>query len=92
MSDHWASESISMSEKHPSPLIPIVISILAGIGWCIFILWYTFFWSSNFSLFQNIVVGLISLLIVGGFLGLVWVVWGFRAGGWWMRSPFSVMT
>jgi len=67
--DPCAIESISMSEKNPSPLVPIVISILAAIGWCVFILWYTFFWSSNFSLFQNLVVGLISLIIVAGVTG-----------------------
>jgi len=78
-----------MSEKHLSPIIPIAISILAFIGWCIFILWYTLFWSSSFTLFQNIVIGLISLLIVGGFLGLMWVIWGFKTAGWRMPRPDS---
>jgi len=69
-----------MSDKEPNPLIPIVVSILAGIGWAIFILLYTIFWSPDFTLFQNIVIVLVSLIVVGGLIGLMWVVWGFRSG------------
>ncbi len=68
-----------MSNKELSPLIPIVVSILAGIGWAIFILLYTIFWSGEFTLFQSIVIGLVSLVVVGGLIGLMWVVWGFKA-------------
>ena len=76
-----------MSEKHLNPIVPIAVSILAFIGWCVFILWYTVFWSGSFTLFQNIVIGLISLLILGGLLGLMWVIWGFRTAGWGMPRP-----
>ncbi|MCP8304436.1 MAG: hypothetical protein H3Z50_03070 [archaeon] len=69
-----------MREKEPNPFIPIVISILAGIGWAIFILLYTVFWSTDFTLFQNIIIILVSLVVVGGLIGLMWVVWSFRAG------------
>lgn len=65
-----------------SPVVPIVISIVAVIGWCIFILWYTVFLSGDFTLFQNIVIGLISFLVVGALIGLMWVIWGFRTAGW----------
>ena len=86
-------EPVSMSDRNRGILIPIVISILAFIGWCVFILWYTLFLSSDFSLFQNIVVGLISLIIAGGFIGLMWVIWGFRAAGWRMRpAGFPAVT
>jgi len=73
-----------MSAKEPSPFIPLVISILAGIGWAIFMLIYTLYWSSDFTFFQNIVIILLSLVVVGGFLSLMWVVWAFRFG---MASP-----
>jgi hypothetical protein len=67
------------------PLAPIVVSIVGVIGWLVFILLYALYWSKGFSLFQNIIVTVASLLIVGLVIGLVWVVWGFR-GGWrgWM--------
>jgi len=60
------------------PVIPVVISIIAGIGWAIFILLHAFFWSEGFTLFQNIVIGIVSLLIVIAILGVAWVVWAMR--------------
>jgi heme/copper-type cytochrome/quinol oxidase subunit 4 len=71
------------------PLAAIVVSILAAIGWLVFILLYALFWSKGLNLFQNIIVTLASLFIVALLIGLMWVVWGFsqarRVGrmGWW---------
>jgi len=73
-----------MSDKEPNPFIPIVISIFAGISWAIFILLHTIFWSMDFTLFQNIIIGLVSFVIVGGLIGLMWVFWIFKA-----RKPKS---
>ncbi|MDH5532353.1 MAG: hypothetical protein OEY83_06010 [Candidatus Bathyarchaeota archaeon] len=80
-----------MSEKQPKPvseekpkppLVPTVVSILALIVWVIFLLWFIVSLSPDFDLFQNIVITLGSLLLVGLVVGLMWVVWGFTAGGW----------
>ncbi|MDH5782119.1 MAG: hypothetical protein OEZ35_00425 [Candidatus Bathyarchaeota archaeon] len=65
-----------MSDKKPT--IPIVISILGGIIWLIFILVHSLFWSNNFTLFQNGIIGLVSFLVVGALIGLLWVIWGIR--------------
>ena len=75
-----------MTKKEPNPFIPIVVSILAGIGWAIFILLHTIFWSTEFDLFQNIVIILVSLVIVGGSIGLMWVVWGFKVRNIFLRK------
>jgi hypothetical protein len=69
-------------EKLKPPLVPIVVSILALIVWVIFLLWFIVSLSPDFDLFQNIVISLGSLLLVGLVVGLMWVVWGFTAGGW----------
>ncbi|MFQ5950484.1 MAG: hypothetical protein ACE5KH_00195 [Candidatus Geothermarchaeales archaeon] len=58
--------------------LPIAISIVVGIGWLVFILWHTAFWSPDFNLFQNIVIALVSFLLAGGLIAVTWVVWGFR--------------
>ena len=80
-----------MSEKQPEPVsekqqkppfVPVVVSILALIVWVIFLLWFIVSLSPDFDLFQNIVITLGSLLLVGLVVGLMWVVWGFTAGGW----------
>lgn len=62
------------------PLGPIVGSILTVIGWAIFILLYALYWSKSFDLFQDIIVTIVSLLIVGLVIALFWVIWGFSRG------------
>jgi len=69
-----------MAKKEANPFILIVISIIVGICWAIVMLLYVLFWSSAFDFFQNIVIILLSLVVVGGLLGLMWVVWAFRSG------------
>jgi VIT1/CCC1 family predicted Fe2+/Mn2+ transporter len=64
--------------KHQSSIAPIVFSILGVIAWLVFILLYALFWSKGFSLFQNLIVTIVSLAITGLLIGLMWVVWGFR--------------
>lgn len=68
------------------PVLPIIGSILTVMAWAVFILLYALFWSKHFSLFQDIIVTIVSLLFVGLLIGLMWVVWGFRRG-W--RSVWS---
>jgi hypothetical protein len=67
-----------MTKREASPFIPIVVSIVAGICWAIFMLLHVVFWSAGFDLFQNIVIILLSLVVVGGAVGLMWVFWVFR--------------
>ena len=62
------------------PLAPIVASILGIVAWLVFILLYALYWSKGFSLFQNVVVTFVSLIIVALLIALMWVVWGFRRG------------
>ena len=54
------------------------MSIVLGIGWLIFILLYAGFWSGDFSLFQSIVILIVSFLVLGGVLGAMWASWGMR--------------
>lgn len=64
--------------KEEYPIVPIVVSILAGIAWAIFILVHTLYWSDMFNTYQNIVITIVSFIVVGALVGLMWVVWGFR--------------
>jgi len=67
-----------MDPKFHRPFVPIVLSILGLVAWLLFILVYALWWSNSFSLFQNIIVTIVSLLVTGLLLGLIWVVWGFK--------------
>jgi hypothetical protein len=64
--------------KGRMPFAPIILSFLAVAVWLIFILLYALYWSTGFSWFQNIIVTIVSLLIMGLSVGLMWVVWGMK--------------
>ena len=66
----------STETKKSGPIGLIVVSMVGFLAWLFFILFYSLYWSEGFSLFQNIVVFIVSLCIVGVIIGLMWVVWG----------------
>jgi phosphoglycerol transferase MdoB-like AlkP superfamily enzyme len=69
----------STENNHPQWygfIAPIVFSILGVIAWLVFILLYALYWSKSFSLFQNIILTIVSLAITGLLIGLMWVIWG----------------
>ncbi len=59
-------------------------TILMITAWLVFILLYAALWSGQFSLFQNIVIFLATLILLMGSIGALWAAWGVRfAGGGW---------
>lgn len=52
------------------------VSILGPVAWLSFTLLYVGFWATGFTLFQSIVVILVSVIILGGVMGAVWTSWG----------------
>jgi len=60
------------------PFVPIIISFLAVAVWLVFILLYALYWSTGFSWFQNIIVTIVSLALMGLVVGMMWMVWGMR--------------
>jgi hypothetical protein len=56
----------------------MIVSIVVPITWLCVTLLYVGFWASGFSLFQSIIVILVSTLIMGGVLGVAWMAWGPR--------------
>lgn len=67
-------------ERYEGPVAPVATSILAVIAWSVFILVYALYWSTGFSLFQNVIVTIVSLMITGLLIGLMWVLLGSRNG------------
>jgi len=65
---------------HEGPIALVVASILGIVAWAVFILFYALLWSSKYSLFQNIIVAVVTLMIAGLLIGLMWVVWGMKRG------------
>ena len=53
-------------------------SIVAGIGWLIFVLLYAAFWSGPFTLIQSVVIVVVSFLVLAGLLGVMWASFGMK--------------
>lgn len=43
-----------------------------------FVLLYAAFWSGPYSLFQSIVIVLVSFILLAGIMGAMWAFWGMR--------------
>lgn len=56
----------------------VAVSVVAGIGWMIFLVIWLFFYWGNYSWEQNLAMILLSLFIVGGILGIPWATWGLK--------------
>jgi len=61
----------------------ILGSLAASVGWICLTLLYVAFWAHGFSLFQSIVLVVVSLLVLAAFLLGAWVSFGLRFVGRW---------
>ena len=55
-------------------------SIISVVGWLIFLIIWLFFFATNFNVYQNIAIFIVSLLAFGGIMGAVWAPWGIKYG------------
>jgi hypothetical protein len=51
------------------------------VGWVSLVLLYGAFWASSFSIFQDIVVAVVSLLVLAAVLLGAWISFGMRLVG-----------
>ena len=74
---HIESEGAPPMEMGKTGPIGLVVASMVGIlVWLVFILLFALYWSEGYSLFQNIIVFLVSLGIAGLLIGMMWIVWG----------------
>ena len=75
--EYIESETAPPAEtRTPLPIGLIVASMIGFLVWLVFILVFALYWSESFSLFQNIIVFIVSLCITGLLIGLMWIIWG----------------
>jgi hypothetical protein len=67
-----------MMENEKNPFVPIVVSIVAAIIWSAFMLLHILFWSSGYDWLQNLAIIVLSLILMGCIIGLMWVYWVFK--------------
>ncbi len=61
----------------------VLLSVLGPITWLVFTLLYVGFWATGFSLFQDIIVLLVSVLLLGGVMAGAWITSGTGANWRW---------
>ena len=58
----------------------IITSIIIPIGSIFFLITWFWYYAEPFSVWQNIAVLLVVLLMMGGVLGVIWVRWSIKHG------------
>ena len=66
--------------KTPEMRWRVALSIIMGVGWLAFLILWLAFYASDFNIYQNIAIVLVSILIMGGVLGAAWASWGMKYG------------
>jgi len=82
MSANPVHESGFHSTRFDRPTRPeswrILLSILLPTAWLSLTLLYVGFWAPSFSLFQSIIIIIVSIILLAGVLAATWVSFGLR--------------
>jgi hypothetical protein len=83
----WAVWSIRMIPKKGLEIFKvsgfkwrIIISIIIPFAAIIFLIGWFWYYAEPFSVWQNIAVLLVTLLLLGGILGATWAQWSIKHG------------
>jgi uncharacterized membrane protein YiaA len=77
-SDSPVSDTLSSLRRR------ILASIVAPVAWLSLTLLYVGFWAHGFTLFQSIIVIVVSIIVLFGVMAGIWVTFGFRQARRWM--------
>ncbi len=58
----------------------VAVSIIVFFGWLVFIIIHMAFFASSYSLYQNIAIVLVAVLIGIAILAVMWASWGIKFG------------
>jgi len=58
----------------------IVVSIVVPFALLVFLIVWFYQYASDFNIYQNIAIFLVSVLAVGGGMGAIWAPWGMKHG------------
>ncbi|MFH1821570.1 MAG: hypothetical protein ABH852_03915 [Methanobacteriota archaeon] len=73
------AEKCSAEEMPPGMAWRTAVSAVVGIGWFIFIIIFLFFWAKHYTIYENIAIFLVSILVIAAILAPIWIMWGIRA-------------
>nr|MDO8133626.1 hypothetical protein [Candidatus Njordarchaeum guaymaensis] len=67
-----------MEAEQPGYRWRVVLSIVMAVGWFVFLLLWLLFFTGGYTIYQNMAIVLVSLLIVAAVLGVAWAPWGIK--------------
>jgi hypothetical protein len=56
----------------------MIITFILGFGWLAFLIMWLFFYAGDFNIYQNIAVFILSIIVLGGAIGGIWMLFGIR--------------
>lgn len=56
----------------------VIFSIISGIAWLVFLIIWLFYYASEYSIYENIGIFILSIFVVALILGIPWMTWGMR--------------
>lgn len=54
----------------------IAVSLAVGLGWLVFLIVWLYFFAENFSVYRNLAVFILSLLVLGIAHSVIWIPFG----------------
>ena len=67
-------------DKPPGVMWRTGFTVAVGVGWLIWLLVWWAFWSGDFTIAQKFAVAIMSLMVMGGLAGAVWIPFSMRHG------------
>ena len=58
----------------------ISLSIFVGTLWLVFLILWLFFYAEAYTVYQNLAIVIVSILVIGAILGAAWAPWGMKYG------------
>jgi len=77
-------------EMPPGGAAKVAVSIVAGVGWLIFLILFLAFYAEGFSIYENLAIVFASLLVMYAILGPMWAYWRIKTGRARKRPPGEV--
>ena len=73
----WATWGIRYASRHQEihmekPMGMMIVNIVAGVGWLIFLVIWLFFYAGDFNGYQNLAVFIFSVMVWGAIAGSAW--------------------
>ena len=53
----------------------LVGTVIVGVCWLTFILLFLAFFSGNFNFWQNVAISIVSIIVAGGIVAVMWIKW-----------------